>query len=327
MERAPFYDDVAPGPPVGDAWWITTSDGVRLRIGHWPCEGAKGTVLLFPGRTEYIEKYDFAAADLAARGYATLAIDWRGQGLSDRLTTDQMAGHVHLFSDYQRDVDAMVQATEALGVARPLHLLAHSMGGCIGLRAAIEGLPVASCVFSGPMWGIQISTALRPVAWSLSWGTSLVGMGHLYAPGSAGESYVLKEPFASNKLTNDAEMYQHMIDQTRAHAELGLGGPSLRWLREALRECLVLSRRPSPDLPCLTVVGSNEEIVDIARITQRMQNWPRGELHVVDGGRHEVLMDKPAIRRELFDRICALYDAQSDTPDRARDRSGVSAQS
>ena len=39
--------------------------------------------------------------------------------------------------------------------ARPLHLLAHSMGGCIGLRAVIEGMPVAACVFTGPMWGIK----------------------------------------------------------------------------------------------------------------------------------------------------------------------------
>ncbi len=284
-------------------------------------------MLLYPGRTEYIEKYGSAAADLAARGYATLAIDWRGQGLSDRLTTDQMIGHVHLFANYQRDVAAMLQAAEALGVTRPLHLVAHSMGGCIGLRAAMEGLPVASCVFSGPMWGIQISTTLRPVAWSLSWGASLVGMGHTYAPGSTGDNYVLTEPFASNKLTNDAAMYQQMIDQARAHAELGLGGPSLRWLHQALRECLTLSRRLSPDLPCLTVMGEDEQIVDTARITQRMQNWPRSELHIVPGGRHEVLMDTADVRRDLFDRICALFDAQAGGQNPNRHRSSCSLSS
>jgi len=53
-------------------------------VGHWTGQHVKGTVLLFPGRTEYIEKYGPAAADFLARGFATVVIDWRGQGLADR---------------------------------------------------------------------------------------------------------------------------------------------------------------------------------------------------------------------------------------------------
>ena len=86
-------------------------------------------------------------------------------------------------------------------------------------------------------------------------------MGHMVAPGTSPESYVLIEPFEVNKLTNDPEMYQFMIDQTLAHPDLGLGGPSLRWLYEALRECRDLARLPSPDLPCVTFLGSEEQIV------------------------------------------------------------------
>lgn len=85
LDPAPLYTDIAPGPEGGQAHWAETSDGKRIRLGHWPCAGARGTVLLFPGRTEYIEKYGLCAADFARRGLATMAIDWRGQGLSDRL--------------------------------------------------------------------------------------------------------------------------------------------------------------------------------------------------------------------------------------------------
>ncbi len=309
MESAPFFDDIADGPPGGQAVWVRASDGVRIRVGYWPLSGAKGTVLLYPGRTEYIEKYGRAARDLAARGYATLAVDWRGQGLADRLTDDAMSGHVDLFADYQHDVAAMTSVAQALDVPGPLFLLAHSMGGCIGLRAIMNELPVAACAFSGPMWGIQISAPLRPVAWSLSWAGSGVGLGHLYAPGSGGEPYVLREPFATNKLTNDAEMYRYMIDQTQAHPELGLGGPSLRWLYEALMECRALSHLPSPNLPCLTVAGSDEDVVDPDRIRDRMTGWRGGTLDLVPGGRHEVLMDTAAVRDRLFDNICAHFDA------------------
>jgi len=178
MRKAPLFSKMADGPGEGRAWWLKTEDGVRIRVGLWEPDNPKGTVLLLPGRTEYIEKYGRAAGALAGCGYATLIIDWRGQGLSDRLIDDKMSGHVLNFGDYQHDLAAMTDAATRLGLTRPWHLLAHSMGGGIGLRAAMQGLPVASCIFSGPMWGIRMSGALRPVAWSPSWGGRQLGMGH-----------------------------------------------------------------------------------------------------------------------------------------------------
>jgi lysophospholipase len=56
MTDAPLYNDLAQGPEGGRAYWVTTSDAVRLRMAVWP-KGEKGTILLFPGRSEYIEKY------------------------------------------------------------------------------------------------------------------------------------------------------------------------------------------------------------------------------------------------------------------------------
>lgn len=299
-ETAPFFDEMSDGPGGGRAWWAKTADGTRIRLGLWRPEGARGTVFLFPGRTEYIEKYGRAARDLAAHGLATFTIDWRGQGLADRLVDDAMAGHVMHFTDYQHDVRAMLAAAEELDLPRPWHLLGHSMGGCIGLRAAMEGMPVVSCVFSGPMWGIRIADALRPVAWSLSWTSKRLGMGHRYAPGTAGGNYVLTEPFETNKLTRDREMYNYMTRHLNTQPELGLGGPSLHWLHEALMETRALARKPSPDLPCLTIMGSDEDIVDIPRIRQRMAAWSDGRLEVIEGGRHEVMMDDPETRAAVF---------------------------
>lgn len=304
LSPAPLFADMADGPEGGRAWWVTAADGVRLRIGLWQPEGASGTVLLFPGRTEYIEKYGRTARALAGCGLATLVIDWRGQGLADRLADDPMAGHVVHFRDYQIDVAAMVAAAHELGLPGPWHLLAHSMGGCIGLRAVVEGLAVTSCAFTGPMWGIKMADALRPVAWSVSWGGKRLGMGQRYAPGTAADHYVLVEPFETNKLTADREMYAYMINQLEAHPELGLGGPSLRWLHEALAETRALADRPAPALPCLTLLGTDEDIVDTDRVRARMNAWPGGRLEVVPGGRHEVLMEDAATRSRLHEMIC-----------------------
>ena len=77
METAPFFAEIADAPEGGRAHWLVAEDGVRIRIGHWVPADAAGTVLLFPGRTEYIEKYGRAARDFATRGFAMAAVDWR----------------------------------------------------------------------------------------------------------------------------------------------------------------------------------------------------------------------------------------------------------
>ena len=61
---APFFADLADGPPGGRAVWLRTEDGVRIRVGLWR-GGEKGTVVLLPGRTEYIEKYGRAGLRVA----------------------------------------------------------------------------------------------------------------------------------------------------------------------------------------------------------------------------------------------------------------------
>ena len=80
MELAPFDHALAEGPESARAYWITAADGVRLRVAVWPKDNARGTIVLFPGRTEYVEKYGRVAEELTAAGYAVTAIDWRGQG-------------------------------------------------------------------------------------------------------------------------------------------------------------------------------------------------------------------------------------------------------
>lgn len=310
MLSAPLFEDIAGGPSGGVAHWLTTSDGVRIRVGYWACPDAKGTVLIFPGRTEFVEKYGRTAKALQERGYASLAIDWRGQGIADRMTPNRAVGHVGHFTDYQKDVAAVIAHAQDMHIPRPYFMLAHSMGGCIGLRSLHEGLDVKAAMFSAPMWGVQMAAPLRPVAWGLSAISAPLGLDQNLAPGQFEESYVLRVNFDENTLSGDPEMFSVFQAQLRAHPDLGLGGPSLRWLNASLFEMYKLSRMESPAYPCLTFLGTKEAIVDPERIRNRMRDWPNGNLRVIQGGRHEMLMDLPEMRGLLFDETAALFDAQ-----------------
>ena len=305
MPQAPFFREVAGGPDVV-AHWLTAADGVRVRAAAWS-GGRAGTVLLFSGRTEYVEKYARVAAYFHERDLSVVSVDWRGQGLSDRALPDVLTGHVADFADYQLDVDALRDFALELDLPRPFHLLAHSMGGCIGLRALHRGLDVDAVTFSSPMWGIEMSPMARPLAWSVSWIGRAVGRGDRYTPGTSAASYVSETAFDTNLLTSDREVFDWMQQQTRMHPELTLGGPSLSWLFAALREMRSLRATKPPRHPALTFVGADEAIVDPAAIRQIMRRWPGGRLDIVEGARHELMMERSSVRERFLDAAAAHF--------------------
>ena len=305
---APLYCGPEDGPPGGRAVWLRTRDEVRIRAGIWR-GGDRGTVVLLPGRTEYIEKYARAAGDLVARGWSVVTVDWRGQGLADRALADPMVGHVQDFDQYQRDLDAVLALVRAEGMPAPLMLMAHSMGGCIGLRALHRDLGFRAAVFSAPMWGILLAAWLKPVAQVLSALATPFGQAHRYAPGTGAKTYVAEAAFPGNVLTTDQPMWDWMRAQVVSHPELSLGGPSMGWLRAALTECAALAMKPAPAVPAICALGTAEKVVDPAPVHLRMAGWANGQLDLYPGLEHEIMMEGPAARARFFDRAAALFQA------------------
>jgi len=309
VSAAPLYADVAEGPADGRAVWLKAADGVRIRAAVWNAAGAQGTVILLPGRTEYVEKYGRTATSLAQAGYATLSVDWRGQGLASRPLKDQSIGHVGDFAEYQADMAALLDFATGAGLPQPWYLMAHSMGGCIGLRSLMQGVPVRAAVFSAPMWGILMPKGAGPVVRVVTTAARWVGLDHLRMPTTPVRTLVIDAPFAGNTLTTDADMWDYMKAQAQAHPDLTLAGPSLGWMRAALRECAALARLPSPACPMLCGLGSLERIVEVPPITDRLARWPGASLQVYDGAEHELLMERPALRDAFLQRAVALFAA------------------
>ncbi|CAD0183310.1 lysophospholipase L2 [Ruegeria sp. THAF57] len=316
MSPAPLFEDVAGAPSGGVAHWLDTEDGVRIRAAHWsPKDEARGTVMIFPGRTEYVEKYGEAASEFVGRGFAVLSVDWRGQGLADRLLDDNRVGHVDKFTDYQHDVRAVLDLAQHQNLPKPWYVIGHSMGGAIGLRAVVENDSFAACAFTGPMWGIFFTPLMKPLGRLTAYWGPRFGLGEKTPPTTSLESYVLSQPFDGNVLTRDPDMYKMMQDQLVAHPELTLGAPSTIWLREALDECSWLMAQTAPATPCLTFLGSHEQIVDRKAIRARMANWPNGTLVEIPDGEHEVMMEAPDVRGPVFDQLAAHFSAAGTDPE------------
>ncbi len=292
MDAAPLYEDVADAPKGGRAFYVRTSDGTRIRFALWN-GGTKGLAVVLPGRTECVEKYGRMAKKLTDRGFSVAIIDWRGQGLSDRLNNSTAVGHVDSFGDYQDDLKAVLSHPEVLAINGPRTMFAHSMGGCIGLRALLTGDAFGAAVFSAPMWGLHLPGANKFLAPILANVGVALGMGKRTLAGQSKGFYLTREPFEGNNLTHDRNHWDFMRTQILEYPALALGTPSFNWLKCALREFKYFDTVMTPTIPTLMFVGGDESVVSPAAIRKHSQSFTNGKLVEVDGARHEIWMETP----------------------------------
>jgi len=306
--QAPLHLNVADAPPDGRAFWVKASDGVRIRFAIW--DGSKGSVLIFPGRTEYIEKYGRVVSKLGKLGYGAIVIDWRNQGLSDRAAR---TGHVESYDEYQRDIKAVLNSPERLKQKQPYHLMSHSMGGLIALRSIRSGIDVdvESCVFSAPMWGMGLAGPIKNTLKVLASIASTTGAGKQKVFGTKRGSYIKDADPDNNSLMSDPETAKWIQKQLLTYPELALGGPSWAWLKASHKEISALSGFSVPDIPTLTLLGDLEAVVDPEAIRKRIASPKNGRLLLCHGAKHEVLMEKEHIQKPVWTAIEQLLEERS----------------
>jgi lysophospholipase len=297
-----------PVPPYPTLFALRTADGVLLRAVSWaPPHAARGTVAIFTGRAEFIEKYYETVRDLLKRGLSVAILDWRGQGGSERQLRNPRKGHIDDFSLYERDFVAFFAEVMELSSPRPWFGLGHSMGAAILLAIARAGrCPLERLVLCSPMialGGPRWPRAERIAVEALD----AVGLGGVFAPGGGSKIGAIR-PFAGNRLTSDQARYERTGRIVAANPELGLGHPTIGWLNAAFR---LMGEFEDPDFarrtltPTLVIAAGADRVTD-TRATERFAARLRaGRLVVVEGAQHELLMERDVFRDQFF----AAFDA------------------
>lgn len=308
MQLVSTPDNPIPDEPV--IMQVTTRDGVALRAVRWQPAArnrARGTVCILQGRAEFIEKYFETISDLRRRGFTVVAFDWRGQGGSNRQTRNPRKGHVRTFSLYRRDLEAVRdQVLEPLA-PKPHFALAHSMGGAIALVGAREGwLPFARLVAVAPMIALNLVKRAELAAASAAV-LSALRFGRAFVPGG-GETSVLTRPFAGNPLTGDPRRYARNAAAATAVGSIAIGDPTIAWVNAAFRVMETLAEpRCSLEIrtPTLIVAAGADPVCSTPAIERFAARLKAGHAIVIPGARHEILMERDAIREEFW----AAFDA------------------
>ncbi|MFO7894700.1 MAG: alpha/beta hydrolase [Longimicrobiales bacterium] len=271
--------------PPGQSHHFQGADQTRLHYRAWPADSPRAALLVIHGLFEHSGRYGELAAALADAGVATYGLDLRGHGVSQG-----RRGHVQRFEQFLEDVDRFHhEVMEQVGGGIPRFLLAHSMGGLIGIRYLEAREPaLAGAIFTSPWLGLA---------------QDIPGWQRLLARGLSRVLPIAPYPSGidADQLSHDPERVANYRDDPLIFSSLTirLGTEVEDAFDEAFRE----RDRIRHDLPRLFLVAGADSVVDSDRSVELARSLTGDDvtLQLLDGYYHEVLqeVDRSAVMAEI----------------------------
>jgi alpha-beta hydrolase superfamily lysophospholipase len=268
----------------------TTADGLELYWQSWAPSAPVGALVVVHGLAEHGGRYRETAEAFAAVGWAVFAVDLRGHGHSANVPG---AGRVHVtrFTDYFRDVSAIIDVAREQHPSLPLFLLGHSMGGLVTISYVLQHPPgLAGAIISSPALGTHPD--FKPPALL----RLLVSVLEHLAP-----RLRFPSDLDTEAISRDPEVVRAYLEDPLVSSKV-----SARWYAEIMRSIeRAHADGPTLAVPMLLMQSGSDRLVDPAATERWAQAAPSGQVEFVNwnGLYHEMFNEpeKRQVRRRALD--------------------------
>jgi len=303
--RLPALDDRFL-PPPGFLWGsFTARDGAVLRWGHLPVADARAQCVLVGGFGDFVEKQFETVRDFAARGIEIWCLDWRGQGGSIRPRRLPARPRPRRFD---RDATELAEFAAAK-LTRPLPrlLVAHSMGGAIGLICLRHHPKLfAAAILSSPMLGLRIGKLPPALLRCITAPARAAGLGICFIPGARKWRPSRIPSPERSRGSADTERCRLRHAWFSADPALRLDEATYGWLDTALG---LIARIQKPeflaDIRTPILLGSPEREVVVSTAAQRRAARLLSDCTLVNvpDSKHEPFLERDTIRDAWLHRV------------------------
>lgn len=306
MKEAPLFElDDFHCP--GEAYYFSLNEKDNLRVAFWNLESAKGTIILQSGRTEFIEKYYEVVSEFIERGYSVAMMDWRGQGLSSRISKDIRIGHIDKFETYDQDLIKVMNECFKEKCPPPFIGFGHSMGGCLLASYLIsEQNCLDKCILCAPMISVRANAVSRRLVKILGV-LDIFGFGSfpMQKPSWNEKMGWQEESFEDNALTTDEDRFKRTFHLLEKFPELGVKGITVGWLKHALKRTNDFKQINWGDelqTPLLLLDATQDKLVN-SQLNKELLSQSNLTKVVSIEAQHEIMMEQDQIRAAAWKAI------------------------
>ncbi|MGQ0526482.1 MAG: alpha/beta fold hydrolase [Alphaproteobacteria bacterium] len=294
--------------PPGWEWGFFEPAGRKIRFGFIRPKTPVATVVCLTGLSEFAEKYFETARTLLDINCTIYVMDWVGQGRSGRYLENPHKRHSLGFEHDVHDLHEFI--THHVKPDGPLFLLAHSMGGNIGLHYLHQHPHVfKAAAFSAPMCGIKAIGFIPISLRTLTTGALNMFASESYVGGDGDWREDMRELKGFDPFSSDPVRRKIHNAWCLADPHLQVGRVTWGWVHQAVQSCLRLhtALREKPlTTPCLFAIAGTESFVDNP-VSRRIAGYSKTtRILEFPDSRHEILMERDAIRGRFFEAFARL---------------------
>ena len=292
-------------------------DNVRINYASFTSPAHAQCIILVPGRSEGYLKYKELSEEFFNQGYDIHIIDHRGQGISQRMTSNPHKGYVKNFDDYSEDLHQFVKLVSQ-NSCQTTFLLAHSMGGAIAARYLQQyDTPITAAVFASPM--IAINSGGLPTWLAQGIISTGITLNKLFSHEPwyfLGQGDYQPTPFSENVLTHSAERYKTFADLYQQTPEIQLGGVTFHWLGEAVKANKdIFADIEKLTTPTIVLQSGSDKIVDNLAQTDfcralhhaHPHSCPTGDVISINAAHHELFFEEDKYRAAAIKQVLTWF--------------------
>lgn len=287
---------------------IEVIEGLEIRTAVWKVESesTKGTIVIFNGFTEFIEKYYETIGDFKNLGWNVVAFDWRGQGLSSKLLLEKDKGYIEDFNQFLTDAD-FVYEQKIKDLPEPHCLLGHSMGGHLALRE-VQTNPdrYYKAVLCAPMQ--SISGLKTPVLSKVATFFKILGFGQSYVIGGKdGNPNKTHE-----RLTSDIKRFKKWSSIFKKQPRLLMGSATWTWSKAAaisMSYSMQVDQVKKVKIPVYLASAKSDVVVNEETHEALDDINPLIQVVPYESARHEILTESNPMRDKFINDIDLFFSS------------------
>lgn len=285
--------------------FITSYDGTKIHYYKYVQKESMGHVVICHGFCEYAQKFEEMIYYLVKSGFSVYIVDHRGHGYSDRQAADSEMVYVESYEEY---VDDLHEFVKQLVPENNRYLIAHSMGGAIGIRY-LEKYPedFSKAVLSSPMCGMKTGKYSNSFALMFASLRCKTGGKESYANGQHGFGEATFDTCSCLDKARYMYQYNKRVDNTNYRTY----GGSFAWVRASLKATKTLMKKSNIKkitTPILMFQAGLDHLVKLEDQDEFLERCKTAKMIKVKDAKHEIFNCHENHRKLFYKEVISFLE-------------------